>query len=277
LVLFLELESANSTLASIAASQEQAFSPVGTPGYCSEVTSPHNLNTSYPSDNACAHCSPATPIPHADHFSNPSTPTQLSSPNSHQTFHSTPHGPGHVCLHTNTPSVSQAHPAVSSLIPNCSPLVKADLHPGSPRMSQKIGPQVKKNIFQQPAVSQWSQQVPNPASHSAVHSTPIVADLGLEHPETTGYLNLLNEAIDQYNNGQLLQTGVNDLFTSIGTCSTIDNTIDCISLPKQEPVTMVSRKHGQGQGKKGKKKKATKKGQCRFHLHFNSVYFDCEQ
>lgn len=271
LIVVVELENAN--LASLAASEDQVFSPAS------------SHHTGYHTDNPCSNCGPATPITPCDQYSsNPSTPMQLSSPQSHQNLHSTPHGPGNACIHTIGQKVSQQHSAVTSLIPNCSPLVKADLHPGSPIMAQTNGPQVRKNIFQtvdgitrlvntqSAGVGQWTRGLYTNVE-SATASVSNIPQLGLEQPETTGYLHLLNEAIDQYNTGELLPHGANDLFSTMAPCSTINNSIGCISLPKPEPVTMVSRAHGQGLGKKGRKK--TKKGMCSlcYYIYCYAVFF----
>lgn len=241
-------------MATIAAVNGQPFSPASSHhSMPPDITSPHHAG--YQKENPCTHCSPATPITHDDQFSNPSTPMQLSSPSAHQTLHSTPHGPSSILVHSK-----QAHP-INNLL-NCSPLVKADLHPGSPRMAQKGGPQAKKNIFhtcdtkviQQSVANNWSVPL-NPELGTSSEVTNLVTN----KQEAMGYLNLLSEAIDEYNNGDLLENGTSDLFSSLAPCTTIENSIECISLPKPEPVTMVARKHGQGKGKKGKKK-PTKKG-----------------
>lgn len=215
-------------------------------GFGSPVTSPQSLNSGYISETPYPHSSPATPITHGDQLanSNPSTPAQLSSPGSNATFHSTPHGPPSVRTHT------------SQFPHNCSPLVKADLHAGSPIMAQKGGPRAKQNIFpaassegmcltgQSSAHSQWTSQL---VSDSGTVSTPVTT------ADSLGYLNLLNDATDISNN-QVLQEAACDLLNSIVPCSTIENSIDCISIPKSEPTFIVARKHGQGKGKKGKRK-----------------------
>lgn len=212
-------------------------------GFGSPITSPQSVNSGYISEAPYPHSSPATPIAHGDQLvnSNPSTPAHLSSPGSNTTFHSTPHGPPSVRTHT------------SQLPHNCSPLVKADLHAGSPMMAQKGGPRAKQNIF--PAASSEGMGLTGQSSAHSQWTSQLVSDIGTMPTQITtadslGYLNLLNDA----SNNQVLQDAACDLLNSIAPCSTIENTIDCISIPKSEPTFIVARKHGQGKGKKGKRK-----------------------
>ncbi|WAR09453.1 hypothetical protein MAR_019411 [Mya arenaria] len=183
----------------------QPFSPTGQTTQSSGASQSHSPG--YQSENPYLHSNPATPISQDLLHSEPSTPMQLSSPSSNQQLHSTPHGPSSVRLHSHASSpIHPQHATISSKnIPsNCSPLVKADIHPGSPIMRQTNGPHVRKTILQ---------------------------------PGDSSYLNLLSDAADLCTVDTASLAPEGSAYTS--TCSTIENTIDGDEHTAECPQTCI--------------------------------------
>ncbi|XP_052807190.1 uncharacterized protein LOC128236382 [Mya arenaria] len=235
----------------------QPFSPTGQTTQSSGASQSHSPG--YQSENPYLHSNPATPISQDLLHSEPSTPMQLSSPSSNQQLHSTPHGPSSVRLHSHASSpIHPQHATISSKnIPsNCSPLVKADIHPGSPIMRQTNGPHVRKTILQPGDSSQSYFSSYRPKQTTT--NTKTISDFHLLNPQDSGYLNLLSDAADLCTVDTASLAPEGSAYTS--TCSTIENTIDCISLPRPNTTTVGARAHGQGKGKKGKLRKNGKKG-----------------
>lgn len=217
----------------------QPFSPVYS--HASEPPTPRNQqhHTSCVSPYA-----PRTPM--NDMY--PHTPGQPESPHHSLMMHSTPTGPGSVR--------SQAHESfahhspinhhsnmVTGAMTACSPLVKADLHPNSPLMTQKNTP-CKNNV---------SLGNHNSAlyfnSQTAVSSTASTCLLNTDHGAVTsdGFLTLLNDNPN--------------IPVSHRECSTIENTIGCISLPQPENRKPDASSPGQTsrRKRKGKPKPLTAK------------------
>ncbi|WAR09334.1 hypothetical protein MAR_019292 [Mya arenaria] len=198
----------------------QPFSPTGQTTQSSGASQSHSPG--YQSENPYLHSNPATPISQDLLHSEPSTPMQLSSPSSNQQLHSTPHGPSSVRLHSHASSpIHPQHATISSKnIPsNCSPLVKADIHPGSPIMRQTNGPHVRKTILQPGDSSQSYFSSYRPKQTTT--NTKTNSDFHLLNPQ--GYLNLLSDAADLCTVDTASLAPEGSAYTS--TCSTIENTI----------------------------------------------------
>lgn len=228
---------------------KQASSPAYS--HCSEMTNPstprnqqHLMKYVNRSCHGGSPYGPNTPRhQHEDPYSNPGTPRQMSSPHTSQLIHSTPTGPGSSRsqsnsdhFHNSSP-IHPKHSTISNALTLCSPLVKSDIHPGSP-MPASNG----KNVFQ-----------PNRRNNGLYFNsqvTTICTSQNAQHfiEPVDGYLNLLNDEVD--------------VATSREACSTIENTIGCISLPQPSSVvTDVSntgkdsiKSGGNKSRRKGKKK-----------------------
>ncbi|XP_052242786.1 uncharacterized protein LOC127852831 isoform X3 [Dreissena polymorpha] len=215
----------------------------------------------YHPESPFRHSNPATPIQH-DPCQSYSDSVQLSSPNSHHHLHSTPHGPSAVKKHANHKICSE------NILSNCSPLVKGDLCPGSPIMMQTNAPRTRKNIVfsSDNSGSYFSSIAASQAQTSVEQSQPCFAALAATGPSQsgvaqqemhTGFLQFLGETVEQMDLGSSTLPGT---LVAQPPCSTIENSIDCISLPKPNTTTVGARAHGQGMGKKGgRRKQSTKK------------------
>lgn len=192
--------------------------------------------------------------------SNPATP-QPSSPNVSHLVHSTPTRSGSVrsqnnLFHHSSPIQHLQNNSISNkrLPPHCSPLVKGDLHPGSPKMVQRNtdtsrGNQESNIIFPTKTGvdnglyfnSQQKLSIPNVHTNSDDHPPPEMT--------TPSFLNLLND----------------DLQTPNEPCSTVANSIECVSLPlssgSQHVVGSDSNKSKVNSGETKEKDKNKQKGE----------------
>lgn len=208
--------------------------------HCSEMTdppTPRNQQHLMTNDNVSCHGnSPYGPNTlkhqHEDPYSNPRTPRQTSSPHISQMIHSTPTGPGSSRsladsdhFHNSSP-IHPENSTMSNVLKHCSPLIKSDIHPGSP-----IPAQIGRNVFQPNRRNNglyFNSQVPTMLTsqngQNLEHNS--LGNTGAQNfmEPVDGYLNLLNDKVD--------------VATSREACSTIENTIGCISLP--EPTSAVT-------------------------------------
>ncbi|XP_045196369.2 uncharacterized protein LOC123551470 [Mercenaria mercenaria] len=190
-------------------------------------------------------CTPGSHI--EDPYSNPATPIQS---NTGQIIHSTPTGPSSVRsqrnpdhFHHSSPIHSQHSAVKNSHAPiHCSPLVKADIHPDSPLLAQTNVYQSSSNnglYFSSHITSEMAGQNRHDfASNGCVAQTENFS----EH--ASGYLNLLN--------------GAANIPASREPCTTIENTIGCISLPQPSSIESKPNKK-KGASRSRRKKEPVKR------------------
>ncbi|KAL4233281.1 hypothetical protein ACF0H5_007965 [Mactra antiquata] len=199
----------------------QPFSP--SYSHCSEQNPTTPRHHHYP-----AMCQSSTKSPRHvtdDVYSNPATPKSYST-STNMLVHSTPTGPGSVrsqCSNDHFHKSSPIHPTVHSgkLPITCSPLVKADLHAASPRMVQKSTDQTLGTSIIPPSAAANNGLYFNSQQKLIPTSTPIDS----VHSQVP-FVCLLN---DNTVHGQPCSN--TDSSMPGGSCSTIDNSIGCISLP----------------------------------------------
>ncbi|XP_060558968.1 uncharacterized protein LOC132719229 [Ruditapes philippinarum] len=188
----------------------QPFSPAYS-NY-SEVNNPptpHNQQHLSTYVNGTSPRGPNSPGSHAgDPYSNPATPLQS---NISHVMHSTPTGPGNPDhFHLSSPIRSQHSAVKNSHVPvHCSPLVKADVHPHSPLLTHSNEYHLNSN-----SGLYFNSQITNEVSNKNVNSNNGTGHFG---HSTEGYLHLLQQDVNSPSSRE--------------PCTTIENTIGCISLP----------------------------------------------
>lgn len=190
---------------------------------------------------------PHTPKSHTvDPYSNPATPQQ-SSPQHNQLLHSTPTGSvrsrtDSEHFHQSSPIHPQHNTITNMHLPTqCSPLVKADLHPQSPFSTQNqtsFFQSATNNglYFNSHVIVRANTQNGQNLEHN-VNNSAGMKNFS-DHP---GYMDLLTD------------DGSN-VRTSREHCTTIENSIGCISLP--QPTNQATRAED---GKKGAARKSRRK------------------